>query len=90
MAQPSPKTRPKLQDLAVLERLKESPDFAIFLDHLREQVTGRMRSAVKLIITPEDQAQHNYLMGALNAFQVTIGLVDDLLAQERRKLEKNT
>ncbi len=79
------KSRLQLQDLALLERLKENRDFAIFLDHLRDQVYGKMRSSVKLIVTDEDKAQHNYLMGALNAMQVTIGLVDDLYQHELSK-----
>ena len=80
------KKRLSLLDLGVLERLKDNADFQVFLDHIRDQVESNRRQMIKLIITPEDQANHNYLQGAINAFQVVVHLVESLHKQELAKL----
>lgn len=80
-------TREKLLDIAVLERLKDNPDFAIFLDYLHEQVKGRLKASVDLIVTPEQQANHNYLIGQLNQLQQVIHLVDALYEKELQDLK---
>lgn len=59
------KRREKEKKQLAINRLRESPEFAVLQTLLEGAIVAQQSMLRKLIVTPQDQADHNHALGLL-------------------------
>lgn len=83
------KRDPKIALEDRLRKLQESEEFTAYKGLLQDVISPLSLGCVKVLITPNDYAEHNYRVGMLHGVTKALNLVDSILAELERELERD-